>query len=469
MRSIVSLLGIAVLVGCMTLVGRGEEWSGFRGPGSTGVTVAKDLPTEWSSDKLVWKAKVPGRGWSEPIIVGDKVIITSAYSDKEKDPKAAKGGGFGGFGKDGGFGKGGFGKAAPPKETHKFDVTCLDRTSGKVLWQQTALEGRPTIAKHSTNTYATETPATDGERIFAYFGMHGIYCYDLSGKQLWKKDLGTYSTAMGFGTAASPVADGERVFVQVDNEEKSFLVALEAKTGNEVWRAKRQEHTTYCSPILWKNKDRTELVCGGGRKVTSYEPATGKVLWELTLPGGQANSSPTADEERLYFGTSRRGPSFGPGGPGGGAGGAGAGGSMWAVKAGASGDITPKSGETTSQGVVWSETRAIPAMASPLSYQGHIYLLEQNGGLVTCLEAATGKQVYRERLRGASAFWASPWAYDGKVFCLDDAGTTFVLQAGPEFKLLGKNTISDQFWTSAAISGGSVILRGVEGIYCIKK
>jgi outer membrane protein assembly factor BamB len=463
MRSLVGLLGVALLVGCLVSAGRGEDWSGFRGPGGTGVPVGKDLPTEWSADNLLWKAKVPGRGWSEPIIVGDKVILTSAYSDKDKDPKAAKDSGNP-FSKGGGFGKGGFGKGAPPKETYKFEVTCLDRTSGKVLWTQTALESRPKIAAHSTNTYATETPATDGERIFAYFGMHGLYCYDLTGKELWKKDLGTYSTAMGFGTAASPVADGERVYVQVDNEEKSFLVALEAKTGKEAWRASRSERTTYCSPILWKNKSRTELVCGGGRKVTSYEPATGKVLWELTLPGGQANSSPVADEERLYFGTSRRGPSFGPGGGGGGGGG-----SFYAVKVGATGDITPKSGETTSDGVVWSETKNIPAMSSPLSYKGHLYLLDQSNGFVTCLDAATGKQAYRERLRGAASFWASPWAYDGKVFCLDDAGTTFVLQAGPEFKLLGKNTISDQFWTSAAISGGALILRGVEGIYCIKK
>ena len=469
MRSLVSMLGVALLVGCMVETGRSEDWSSFRGPGGSGVTAAKDLPSEWSADKLAWKVKVPGRGWSEPIIVGDKVFITSAYSAKDKDPRASKGGGFG----PGGGGKGGgFGKSAPPNVTYKFEVTCLDRDTGKVLWQEIALEGKPKIATHSTNTYATETPVSDGERVFAYFGMHGLYCYDLTGKQLWKKDLGAYSTAMGFGTAASPVADGERVFVQIDNEEKSFLVALEAKTGKELWRVSRQEHTTYCSPLLWKNKQRTELVCGGGRKATAYEPATGKVLWELTLAGGSANASPVADEERLYFGTGRRGPGggggFGPGGPGGGPGGGG-GGSLYAVKAGATGDITPKSGETTSAGVVWSETKAAPAMASPLAYQGHLYLLDQNGGTVTCLDAGTGKQVYKERLRGASAFWASPWAYDGKVFCLDDSGTTYVVQAGPEFKLLGKNTINDQFWTSAAISGGALILRGVEGIYCIKK
>lgn len=471
MRSLVSLTGSALLVGLLATITRGEDWSGFRGPSGNGVTAAKDLPSEWSAEKLAWKVRIPGRGWSEPVIVGDKVILTSAYSDKDKEPKASKGGG--GFGKDsgGGFGKGGkgggFGKTAPPTATYKFEVTCLDRATGKVVWTQTALEARPKIATHSTNTYATETPVSDGERVYAYFGMHGLYCYDLAGKQVWKKDLGSYSTAMGWGTAASPAVDGARVFVQLDNEEKSFLVALEAKTGKELWRVNRSERTTYCSPIVWKNQQRSELVCGGGKKVTSYEPATGKVLWELSLGGGQANASPVADGERLYFGTSKRGGGggFGGGGPGG----AGGSGSLYAIKAGASGDITPKSGETTSAGIIWSDTKVAPGMASPLVYQGRVYLLDQNGGTVTCVEAATGKQVYRERLRGASAFWASPWAYDDKIFCLDDSGTTFVLQAGAEFKLLGKNTLNDQFWTSAAIAGGAVILRGVEGVYCIKK
>src|SRR5262245_9857192 len=289
--------------------------------------------------------------------------------------------------------------------------------------------------------------------------MHGVCCYDFAGKLVWKKDLGSYSMQMGWGTSSSPVLDSERLFVQVDSEEKSFLVALDKKTGDEKWRVSRTDRSTWGSPILWKNKTRTELVAPGSRKVISYEPATGKVLWELNVGGGRASASPVGDDEHLYVGGGG-GPGFGgggfgggrppgPGGGGGFGGGMGAGGTLFAVKAGASGDVTPKSGSSTSDGVAWSQPKTGPAMASPLSYQGHLYVRAQNGGMRSCFDAKTGKPAYqKERLSGARSFWASPWAYDGKVFCLDDAGTTHVLAAGSDLKTLGKNSLKDQFWAS---------------------
>jgi outer membrane protein assembly factor BamB len=271
---------------------------------------------------------------------------------------------------------------------------------------------------------------------------------------------------MGHGTASSPVLDGERLFLQVDNEEKSFVVALDRKTGDELWRVSRSERSSHCSPIVWKNKERTELVTGG-QKVRSYDPASGKVLWELNL-GSQSNASPVGNEEMVYVGTGGGG---GPGGPGGrgGAGGGGSGG-LFAIKAGASGDVTPKKGETTSDGVAWSQSKGGPSAASPLVYDGYLYVLEQNGGMVSCFDAKTGKPAYqRERLASARGFWASPWAYDGKVFCLDAEGTTHVLKAGKDFEELGKNTIEGQFWATPALSGGTVILRGADNVYCIKR
>jgi len=465
-----SSLVIVLAVGLAALVdtGRAEDWTGFRGPAGSGTSEDKALPVEWSATQNVaWKTKLSGRGWSEPVVAGDKVFVTSAGTEKE--------GKFRPSGGPGGGGPGGFGKSsAPPTATYKFEVHCLDRTTGKILWSQTALEGRPKIATHGSNTYATETPATDGERVYAYFGMHGVYCYDLAGTLVWKKDLGAYNMAMGWGTASSPVLFDGKLFVQVDSEEKAFLVALDAKTGDEVWKATRGEKSNYASPIIWKNKERTELVTGGAT-ARSYDPATGKVLWELNL-GGKPNASPVADGERLYIGAGggKGGGGFGGKGPGGtgkgpGGPGGGGGGGLFAVKAGASGDVTPKKGETTSAGVAWSDAKAGPGMASPLVYQGHLYILDQNGGTVTCLDATTGKQAYRERLRGAGSFWASPWAYDGKVFCLDDGGTTHVLQAGPTFKLLGTNSIDDTFWTAASLADGMLLLRGTEGVYAIQK
>jgi outer membrane protein assembly factor BamB len=269
---------------------------------------------------------------------------------------------------------------------------------------------------------------------------------------------------MGQGPASSPVLDGERLFLQIDNEEKSFLVALDKRTGKELWRVARGERTNHCSPVVWKNKQRTELVTSGGQKVRSYDPATGKVLWELGMGGGRCYATPVGDDERLYVGCEA---GFGGGGFGGGRGGfGGGGGALFAVRAGASGDLTLKEGETSNAGVAWSQPRGGPEKASPLVYQGHLYVLRQ-GGLVTCYDARTGQQVYRERLPGAAAFWASPWAGDGKVFCLDDRGTTHVIQAGPKFKVLGKNAIDEMFWSSPAVAGGALFLRGVDHLYCI--
>jgi outer membrane protein assembly factor BamB len=399
---------------------------------------------------------------------------------KEASGRGGPPGGFGGppggFGGPGRGGPGGFGGGKPPDVVYRWEVYCLDRPTGKVLWKQTALEGKPRIPTQASNTYASETPVTDGERVYAYFGMHGLYCYDFAGKQVWKKDLGTYPMQMGFGTASSPVLEGDRLFLQIDNEEKSFLVALNKKTGDELWRVERPERTNWGSPIIWKNKKRTELVTPGGQKVRAYDPADGKVLWELAT-GGQCNSTPVCDADQLYVGCET--PPFGNmgppgGGPGGGRpGGGGPGGNvvnagLLAVRAGASGDISLKKGDTANEFVAWSQPKGGPEKASPLVYQGFVYVLKQSGGFVTCYDAKTGKQAYRERIPNAKSFWASPWAGDGKIYCLDDGGTTHVLKAGPEFKVLAKNTLDEMFWSSPAIAGGAAFLRGVDNLYCIK-
>lgn len=389
------------------------------------------------------------------------------------------GGGPGGFGggRGGRGGPGGFGGGSPPDVVYRWEVYCLDRATGKVLWKELALEGKPRVPIQQSNTYATETPVTDGQRVYAYFGMHGLFCYDFAGKLVWKKDLGAYPIQMGQGPASSPVLDGERLFLQIDNEEKSFLVALDTRTGDELWRVDRNERTNFSSPIVWQNKQRTELVTCGSQKVRSYDPATGKLLWELGMGGGTCHATPVGDSELLYVGCSagfggggfggggERGPGGGPGGPPG----RGGSGGLFAVRAGATGDITLKAGETANASVAWSQPRSGPEEASPLAYQGYVYILRKNGGIVTCLDARTGKQVYQTRIPEARSFWASPWAAGGKIFCLDDGGTTHVLQAGPEFQVLGKNSLEETSWASPAVAGGAVFLRSVDHLYCIQQ
>jgi outer membrane protein assembly factor BamB len=598
-----TVLGLSIA--CLPALG-GDDWPQFRGPNGSATATDKSVPGQWSTDKNVaWKAKLPGYGWSSPIVWGDKVFLTTAFSEKQRKPQPGFGGpgefgggrpGGGGPGRFGrpqpgqlvpafmqnflnlseeqkkrledlqkdtesklaklltdeqkkqlkearenpqgrgpggfrppqvgqilqpselesvklsdeqkkdyenlqktadaslakifndeqkkqiktmreGFGRGGFGgMQKPPDAMYKLEVCCLDRATGEVLWNKTAYEGKPRIPTQSSNTYATETPLTDGERVYAYFGMHGVYCYDLKGKQLWKKDLGSYPMAMGYGTGSSPALAEGKLFVQCDNEEKSFLVALDASTGEEKWRVQRKEKTGFSTPLVWKNKVRTEIVCLGSPTVRSYDPATGNQLWELGGMAGQAKASPVADAEMLYVGTGG-----GPGGMFGGRGGPGRGGPpgggmagngnrpLFAVKAGASGDITLKKGENSNKGVAWYQAKAGPQTASPLLYEGYLYILDEHGGFISCYDAKTGEQTYKERLTGARGFTSSPWAVDGKVYCLDDAGTTFVLKAGSAFKMLGKNTIEEMAWSSPAVASHALFLRTVDHLYCIQE
>jgi len=383
------------------------------------------------------------------VVWGDRVFVTTAVlMDKPSKPNTDPADGSAQSSSSPAVGK-----RIQPNADYQWEIYCLDKDSGKVLWMQVATQGKPTIITHSENTYASETPVTDGKRVYAYFGMKGLYCYDFQGKLLWKKDLGVYKMSRDWGTGSSPMIHGGLVYLQIDNEEHSFLVALEGKTGEERWRVPRQEGSNWCTPIIWQNRQRTELVTGG-KTVRGYGPLSGVLWWELNVGGGRSVASPTANRECLYFGTEKRSDG---------------GGFLFAVKAGASGDITPKPGETTSSGVLWSQSKAGIAFASPLVYQNLVYILERNRGGIKCYDAQTGESIYSERLPGVRTFWASPWACKDKIFCLDDRGTTHVVQAGREFRILGQNKLNDDFYASCALTGNSIILRGVESLYCIRE
>ena len=508
-----------LLAGAMaSLVGftYASDWPTFRGSDGTGAVSTGKLPAEWSAEQNVaWKVAVPGAAWSCPIVVGDNVFVTTAYA--EGQPKPNSGGGFGGGGGGGGRppgagggqppggggrpGGGGFGGTRPgPDKVYTWKVICLDKATGKVKWEKVASEGKPKYATQPANTFASETPTSDGERVFAYFGASGtVVAYDLAGKQIWKKELGAIPSQMGFGTASSPTAYNGLVYVQCDNEEKSYLVALDARTGDEKWKVDRAEKTNWSTPHIWKQKDRTDLVVGGSQKVRGYEPASGKLIWELAIGGGQSNASPVGTADMLYFGTGamggggggggRGGPGGGPPGAGtppGGAGGQPPGGqrpggggqggrgganvgTLFAIKAGVTGDISPKMGQSTSDGIAWSVPRGAPAAATPLVYNGYVYCCARDGR-ISCFDAKTGKAAYKdEQIPQAKPFWASPWANDGKVFALDEDGATHVLKAGPEFEVIRVNKLGkDKYWSSPALVDGMVILRGIDSIVGIR-
>lgn len=450
------------------------EWPQFRGS-AAGVSTESSAPLKWSmDDHIAWKVQVPGVAWSSPIVWGDRVFLATAVSDKQTRPRPFNMGGGGGPeggrnrppGKEGGGppgkegrppgkplgGRGGMGGGKPPDAVYRWEVHCLDRTTGKTLWSKVAAERKPTYPIHPTNTYASETPVTDGERVYVYFGMTGVFCYDFNGKLVWQKELGSFPLANGFGAGSSPTLHEGRLFVQCDNEEKSFLVALKAETGEELWRVDRPSKTSWGTPYIWRNRVRTELVALGSDKVRSYDPATGKLLWELGGTDSSFTASPAGDADILCFGTS--GPmSVGP---------------LWGVKAGASGDITLAKGEKANEFVAWYRTRSGPGMSSPLIHDGLLYIIARSA--VYCFDVKTGEPVYEpKRLPGARGVTAAPLLVAGKLYIVDEDGQTFIVQAGREFKILGQNKLEDgMFWSSPAMVSGQLLIRGTEHLFSIR-
>jgi len=437
-------------------------WPQFRGPENNMVAKGNHLPEVWGSNLHVrWTFDMPGEGFSSPIVVGNKLFITSAFPEKKKEPvkiqqpppppPPAQAGASGN------------GQTPPPpppppkedksylEELYRWEVTCIDLTNGKELWKQVAYRGTPRQSKHPSSTYACETPVTDGERIFAYFGMNGLYCYDLNGKLIWQKEMGVHATQKNWGTGSSPVIFKGVLYVLNDNEEDSYLMALDAKTGTEKWRVKRNELTTYSTPVIWKNSTRTELVTMG-KTARSYDPATGKLIWELKVGGEQAIPAPVYDKDFIYFGNS--------------------GGreiitDLFCVKAGAEGDITPADSGLVSAGVKWTVRKANVNNPSPLLHEGLLYLLSGRGGDLSCYEAATGHLVYKEKIPKVGACWATPWVNNGKLYFYDEKGVTQVIRPGRTFELISSNTLDDKFWPSVAITDKGYIFKGVKKIWCI--
>lgn len=448
-RTLVLSVGVLALVPVGSIAG---NWPQFRGPGGDAV-VTESFPQEWSAETNVrWRIDNPGEGWSAPAVWGDRVFLTAAV--QIKPPKASEPESDDRQGRRGGRGR--RYRNDLMTAVYRWEVQCRNAETGELLWRQIAREGHPPLERHSSNTYASETPITDGDRVYAYFGMTGLFCFDMQGELLWQKDLGNYEMRAGWGTSSSPVLEDSKLFLQIDNQEQSFIVALDAATGEEVWRRDRDEPSHYSTPVVWNNSQRTEiLTCG--QQARSYDPNTGDLLWEMDLTGGRSSATPLAIGDRLYIGTELRNRGGDDDG----------GGMLFAVKSGAKGDISLAEGTASNEFVLWKLDKSGLQMASPVLCEGHLYVLERRSGVLHCVNAETGEMTYEKRIPGARAFWASPWVYEDKVYCPDDSGTTHIVQGGPEFKVLGKNTIEERIWSTAAIADGALYLRTVDSVYCI--
>lgn len=409
------------------------NWPQFRGPHGDGLARGETLPERWSeTENVVWKADIPGWGWSSPVIWGGKIFVTSAVGENElKKPV------IGGYP----------GGRVKPTDVHRWMVYCLDSETGRIVWEREAHKGIPPEQRHPKNSYANATPITDGQRVYAYIGNIGLFCYDMDGKPLWEQRWGSFPMRGGWGPGASPVLHKDRLYLVNDNERESFLLALDSATGKQIWRVERDEKSNWSTPYVWENDIRTELVTIGTGKVRSYD-LDGNLLWELSGTSGLVSLTPLAKHGLLYLGA---GYHYGP---------------LYAIRPGASGDISLQPGETANEWIAWSQRRGSGIHPCYLISDERLYVLF-DAGLFTCYNATTGETVFpRQRLdTGGGRFYASPWAYNGRVFLLNEDGTTWVVDDGPEFKLVRKNKLNDPAWATPAIARGSLFIRTFTGLY----
>ncbi len=417
-----------------------KHWPRFRGPGAKG-TVPDDprLPTTWSqTENVAWKTPIPGVGWSSPVVWDDRIYLTSTRSSAEAET----------------IRDGDFLDTGTPKDAHRWIIYTLDTRSGDIVWETELASGLPSVSRHMKNTYATETPATDGERVYVHFGHFATYAVDRAGKVVWSKRWSAPEIRYGYGTAASPIVHEGVLYIVRDHENQSALIALEAATGREIWNAPRTEGSGWATPHIWQNEVRTEIVVSGEKTVRSYS-LDGKPLWSLCGTTALAIPSPFSGEGLLFVGSGFQMESVRP---------------LYAIRPGASGDITLNSGETSNKHVAWSHPQSGPYHPTPVLYQGLLYVLMDRGFLL-CYDAKTGKEIYGKRRvsREGSRFSASPWAYNGLIFCPGEDGNTYVIQAGPEFKVVGKNSLGEMTMASPAIVDASLYIRTRGNLYCIQR
>jgi outer membrane protein assembly factor BamB len=434
---------LAALLILANLAFAASSWPRFRGPNATGVLEDPTLPDTWSAtENVIWRTEIPGSGLSSPVVWGDKIFLTAA-----KRADAA-------YVADRSLWSGTLDQT-PPKDEHYWMVYCLDANTGKILWEHEVHRGVPLTSHHPKNTYASATPVTDGERVFAYFGNVGVFAFNMQGKPLWSKKIGPFETRHGWGMATSPVLHGNRLFILCDNDDQSFLAAFDKNTGEQLWRVERDEKSTWSTPFIWENELRTELVTSGAIRMRSYD-LDGKLLWEIGGPMSTlAIPSPFANDGLLYLTSGYVGDDARP---------------VYAVKPGASGDITLQPDQDSNKYIAWHLPQGGPYNPSPLVYGGYFYTLFDRGFL-TCHDAKTGKEVYgKVRLDEAGRrFTASPWAYNGKIFALSEEGDTLVIKAGPEYELLHINSLDEPALATPAIAAGSLFIRTAAALYRIGK
>jgi outer membrane protein assembly factor BamB len=434
-----------VLFLCLATTVNAQNWPSFRGTRASGVAEGAKTPVSWNAEKavnVVWKTKIPGLAHASPIVWGNRVFITTAVSSIPNP--TLKVGLYGDVDTDKDLSK------------HSWRVLCLDKNTGKILWDRVAHEGVPKIKRHIKATHANSSPATDGQHVVAFFGSEGLFCYDFKGKLLWRQDLGILDTGWFYdpdyqwGTASSPIIYKNLVIVQCDIQKNSFIAAYDIKSGKQVWRTPREEIPSWGSPNVFEGTTHSEVVTNGTRAIRGYDPMTGKELWKLTGNPEVTATTPVFSDGVIFVVNHYR-----PNQP------------IYAIKAGATGDISLKDGKTSNQFVVWSYQQGGAYMPSPLIYGEYLYI-NNNNGTLTVRNAKTGERLYQERIGGkGGSYSASPVAADGKVYFSSEDGEVFVVKAGPKYELLSANPMGEVLMATPAISDGMIFVRGQHHLFAI--
>ena len=453
MNSAVKWVAALVVVWCWggpasALQRSGSHWHQWRGPLATGVAPDADPPTEWGESKNVkWKVKLPGSGTSTPIVWENLVFIHTAIpAGKADQARAAPA--------DPAVTqvllqdrprRGGFGGGPPPTDKYQFVLMCLDRATGRTLWQKVVREEVPHEGHHRDHGFASYSPVTDGQLVFAYFGSRGLHCYDVQGNLKWQKDFGRMQTRNGFGEGSSPALHGDTLVVLWDHEgDNDFIAALDKNTGRELWRTPRNEPTTWSTPLVVEHGGRTEVIVNATGRIRSYDLKTGQQIWECAGMTANAIPSPVAADGIVYVTSGFRGSN------------------LLAIKLGRTGDLT------NTDAIAWSHNRGTPYVPSPLLYDNRLYFFGGNEARLSCFDAKTGKPLYEtQRIEDLQGVYASPVGAAGRVYLVGRNGTSAVIKHGDTVEVLATNVLDDRIDASPAAVGKELFLRGHQYLYCI--
>lgn len=431
-----------------------ENWGQWRGPTGSGVSPTAKPPIEWSNTRNVrWKRELPGEGASTPIVWGDLVFVQAAIpvdgaagkpdGQPSGQPERTRGENQGRRGDR--PSDGARGGRRPPEKVYKYTILAFERKTGRQAWERVVCEQAPHEGSHGDGSFASASPMTDGRHVFAWFGSRGLHCLTPDGQIVWSKDFGDLQIKNQFGEGSSPVLHDETIVVNWDHEGDSFIVALDAASGEERWRQPRDERTSWSTPLVITDAGPAQVVVSATKRVRSYELASGRLIWECGGLGENCVPTPVAAEGLVLTMSGHREPA------------------LLAIRyGGAKGDLTG------SEAVVWRLDTGTPYVPSPLLYGELVYFAQKNDAILSCHDLKTGKMHYnRQRLEDLVGLYASPVGADGRVYVVGRNGTACVLKHGPEFQVLAVNKLEDRFTASPALVGSELYLRGHKYLYCI--